>query len=545
MVDQKRPAYPQGPVETQSEGLRQALLRLTSPRYEALQEEIAGLRQKLDSLNERHVELTKDIRAQFAGLDSNVTKRQEELSGQIEALQLGLRDLEAALREEEQLFREELNRELSKVKNDLVEPEKIAERMKPVLVPVMSERIRQDQDEFAEAVGPVIGPAIRHQIRESKQDIIDSLYPIIGQIIGKAIAESIRELTRNIDARLRQQLNFRTRLGRLMARIRGVSEAEMVLREALPFSIERVFLIHRPSGILLTHLLAEGEEDEEMDTISGMLTAIRDFVRDSFGQGEGDLEEVTHGDRRILLEGGQYAYVAVVLRGVEPSGYSQLIRDVIGEINLDGEKALRDFDGDMERLPNFRNSLKPLLFPELEAYPSLGTSQPLSRRQKWLIGLGIGGGLLLLALIAFVCIFTVRLWPLAFSGLSSDPSATSTSIPLLTATSTQTASLTLTLPPSSTPSPTSTPIPSYPTATQTSPPQPTASPTPITGVLQGNLKVRSGHSQSYQVLGVILSGEKVRIHQWQEGWVYISWPVEGETRLEGWLWGERYLTAGD
>jgi hypothetical protein len=539
MVAQDRSADSQELGERQSEGLRQALLRLTSPRYESLQEELAALQEKFASLKESHAALVDDINTQFAGLDTQVAQLNTAISDQLEALEIELRDLEATLKEEQVLIRQNLDRELAKAKSDLVDPEKVAQRMNPVLIPVISDRVRQDQDKFAEAVAPVIGPAIRHQIREAKQDIIDALYPLIGQIIGRAITESIRELTRKIDMQLRRRLDLRSRLRLWRGRLRGVPEAELIFRDAIPYEVTHIFLIHRSTGLLLHHHYAPDESSEDADMISGMLTAIRDFVRDSFGQGDEELDEITYGNQRILLETGQYAYLAVALEGVEPSGYSHLMRATVHDINLKFESQLKDFDGEMQDLPELSSQFKPLLSPSIEQLSSELPTEAMTRSQKWALFGGLGGVLILLGFLAFACVFTVRLWPVVFPPATLTPTLTNTK----TVTPSPTATLTATLAPtsSSTPSPTAT---SFPTSTYTPPPSDTAtlthtpSPTVQTGNLSGSVNVRNGPSRSYRYVGVITSGETVVILEWQNDWYHILWPSVGQPVLDGWIWGQ-------
>ena len=115
--------------------------------------------------------------------------------------------------------------------------------------------------------------------------------------------------------------------------------------------------------MLLEILSASGEKTEDADLVSGMLTAIRDFVRDSVGKGHGDLEEITYGDQRILIEGGQFAYIAVVLTGTEPPGYNALMSSTMQDINVHYEEALRKFSGKIENMPDFQPLLLPLLKP--------------------------------------------------------------------------------------------------------------------------------------------------------------------------------------
>jgi hypothetical protein len=470
-------------------------MRLTSPQVEDLQGELIKLK------------------AQIADL--------EKLRGNTTELQKKLSDVGSMLNDFERKF--------VRLGDELRNPAMIEQRLETTVVPALHKQVIHRSEDVAETLAPVIGPAIRRQIRDAKDDIIDALYPVIGLIINKAISEALRELTRSIDTRLRQQLNFRDRLNQTLARLRGVSEAELLLRDSLPYSIERVFLVHRETGLLLSHIEADTGSRGEMDTISGMLTAIQDFVRDSFSGGEGELEEITHGNRRILLEAGQRAYGAVVLQGVEPEGYNRLIRDVVSTINVKYENELKKFDGTAEGMPDFRVHLRPLLDPGPVLSTQPVSDKPLSRPQKRIIGFTAAGLLLLIGLLVFACFFMIRLWPFAFPAAAlpaatATPSATSTPAPLPTSTDV--------------PSPTQTST-VAPTVTFTvQPPSPT--PLPI-GVLTGNLNVRSEPSFGSPSLGVVLTGEKVLIRDRQDIWYLIAWPAEGEPKLEGWINGNGFL----
>jgi hypothetical protein len=457
------------------DNLRQALMRLTSPQVDELQRELVQLKEELDELK------------RLAG-DSN------ELQKKLISVSQILDDVEIKSR----LLADELRN-----------PIMIGQRLETTIVPALHKQVENQGDEVAETLAPVIGPAMRRQIRDAKDDIVDALYPVIGQIINKAISEALRELTRSIDTRLRQQLNFRDRINQATARLRGISEAELLIRGSLPYSIERVFLVHRKTGLLLSHVSADLDSRAGMDTISGMLTAIQDFVRDSFSDGEGDLEEITHGDRRILLEGGQLAYVAVVLSGVEPEGYNRLIRDVVHHINVQYENALMKFDGDMGQLPDLRSDLGQLLSPQ-SALAELEAGKPMPRAQKRVIGITLAALLLLVATLIFACVFVIRLWPIAFYPAQSKPVPTPTYIP-------------------------------SPTPTVRAALTPTASATFPIGILTGNLYVRTEPFYDSTSLGVILAGEKVIIRGNQGNWYLISWPVDEHSTLDGWINGEGFL----
>jgi hypothetical protein len=542
MVDQSRH---NSQNEDSGQGLRQALMRLTSPHYEDLQAQIDSLQKSLENLNLQISVREEQLEQQDKDLQVLIQETQENLA----RLESSLQDLDLGMHSEISQQTNQIEQRLNKLQTDLNDPQLVGKRITPLFLPILNDSVRTEQDEFARAVSPVIGPAIRHQIRDSRQDIIDSLYPIIGQIISKAIAESIRELTRNIDQRLKRQFNLRSQIRRLSGRLRGVSEAEILLRESLPYNVQHVFLIHRPTGILLEHLSNTDEQVEDADIVSSMLTAIRDFVSDSFGDEEQELEEITHGERRFLIESGMYAYIAVVVDGTEPSGYHTLISQAIQEINLKFELDLKRFDGQLDRLPSFTAFTRPLVTPEQALLELRSEPETMSTRQRrGLIAILIGI-ILLLGLISFACLFSYRLWPLAFPG----PTATAT----LTQTVTLTPTSSSTPKPSDTPEPSNTPTKiSAPTQTQsltpslTNSPSATAKPTSTStsqptpsvqiGLLTGNLNLRNGPSTRYPLLGMIEAGEQVVILEQQGFWYHVQWPIEGETLLDGWLW-EQYV----
>jgi len=184
-------------------------------------------------------------------------------------------------------------------------------------------------------------------IRDSKDEMIDALYPIMGRLVTRAVGEAMRELVQRIDAQMRNAFSMAMITRRMKAKTLGVSEAELALREALPFSVDAVFLIHRETGILLRHASVTPAESNDPDLISGMLTAIRDFVQDAFGSGdEGELDEIQYGGASVLIEAAHYSYVAVVTEGFAPQGFRVRIRELLYQIEALMGPTLRNFDGD-------------------------------------------------------------------------------------------------------------------------------------------------------------------------------------------------------
>lgn len=235
----------------------------------------------------------------------------------------------------------------------------------------------EDDEALIRRVNPILGEAIRRKIRDSREEMIETLYPIIGQLVLRAVSEAIRDLARTIDARMRQTISPQSVARRVRAQVSGVSGADVMLRDALPFAISEIFVIHRQTGILLYHTSvqlndqpddpqANLDQIDDSDVVSGMLTAIQDFVRDAFGdpsdvETDRDLDEIQYGEASILLETARHAYIAVVADGVEPAGFRTRLRQCIVEFSLANEDRLAQFNGNIAGLNQVESSLSPLL----------------------------------------------------------------------------------------------------------------------------------------------------------------------------------------
>ena len=217
-----------------------------------------------------------------------------------------------------------------------------------------------NKDAFISMIAPILGDAIRQKIRDSRDEMIEVLYPIIGQLVVRAVSEAISDLARRIDAQ-RRAFSLQAIGRRIQAQFGGGTGAEAGLRELLPFKIVEIFLIHRESGLLLRHISQDPDSSPDSDLISGMLTAIRDFVHDSFGRGqESELDEIQYGERSILIETARRAYLAVVVEGVTPPGFRAKMREKIIEISNDHESTLNNYDGDPSRLAPAETPLRTL-----------------------------------------------------------------------------------------------------------------------------------------------------------------------------------------
>jgi len=197
------------------------------------------------------------------------------------------------------------------------------------------------------ALAPSLGRVTREAVRRDAKVFADALFPVMGPAIRKAISEALRGLIQALNQALEHSLSLRGLGWRLEAIRTGRSFGEVVLAKTLVFRVEQVFLIHRDSGLLLQHVVAPEVVIQDADMVSGMLTAIRDFARDSFHVGDDEgLQTMEVGDLQVWVEQGPRAILAAVLRGTAPVELRLALREALEGVHLELGGELGEFQGD-------------------------------------------------------------------------------------------------------------------------------------------------------------------------------------------------------
>jgi OOP family OmpA-OmpF porin len=146
-----------------------------------------------------------------------------------------------------------------------------------------------------------------------------------------------------------------------------------------------------------------------------MLSAIQDFVRDSFMPGEdATLRTFSVGDRTVQVEAGPRALLAVVIRGQAPGAVLEKQQDALGTVHLEFASQLAEFSGDSAPFAPAR----PLLEDCLETVLSTDKSAEKGRRAwlKWAVPLG----LVVVALAALYVRSSIR-WNRGIEALHAEP----------------------------------------------------------------------------------------------------------------------------
>ena len=245
-------------------------------------------------------------------------------------------------------------------------PQSIAKALAPEIALSIQEQIRIDKDSISKSIGPEMGKAIKAQIELERDAMVDALYPVIGSTIAKYMGEVVNTINEKIENALSVEGIKR----KIRAKIQGVSEAELILQEAIPYKVQAIFLIHKASGLVIRELQPDLANQLESDLLAGMLTAIRSFVNDLIAESS-ELDEIDYGDCKIILEVAGYCYLAVVVKGEPSKKFRQNIRNALSNLILKYGKIIEAYKGDSSTIPeSIQLFLENLLEQEREQYSS-------------------------------------------------------------------------------------------------------------------------------------------------------------------------------
>jgi|GEM_PF-2257416 len=243
------------------------------------------------------------------------------------------------------LLTEERER-IDKLEDNWTFPDGFSEQVANVL-PLAVDKAEKKNEDLTETLFPVVEKSIYRSVKTNIQPMADALFPVMGPAIRKAIQDAMRKTVESLNQTLESSFTVKGIKWRIQAKATGKSYAEIVLRNTLKFRVEQVFLIHRNSGLLIAHESFSAGHDDNSDLISSMLTAIQDFVNDSFNRGEGQsLESIQVGSGSVWLEQSPNVILAAVVEGDPPLSLRDVMKETLEEVHHRFGRQLNEFDGD-------------------------------------------------------------------------------------------------------------------------------------------------------------------------------------------------------
>jgi Bacterial Ig-like domain/Periplasmic copper-binding protein (NosD) len=126
--------------------------------------------------------------------------------------------------------------------------------------------------------------------------------------------------------------------------------------------IEDLFLLNHRDGLLIKHETRRLRPDVDTDILTGMLTAVQQFVKDALrGDDYADLNEMTVGQMHILIGRGKWLVLAARIEGDGTQPWTASIERCIKDMEDHHWDQLEDWDGDMAIARTLTPYLKKLI----------------------------------------------------------------------------------------------------------------------------------------------------------------------------------------
>ena len=204
-------------------------------------------------------------------------------------------------------------------------PELRAEELSRILAEAIVLRSRRDRA-LQNALYPLFEESLRISVAHNPQLLADTLFPIIGRAVRAAVVHYLRGIVESLNETVERSVSIDALKWRIESLLTGKPFGEIVLARSLRYRVEQVFAIHRETGLLLAHVSRDSGSAQENEMISGMLTAVQDFVHDSFVETEGaELDTVELGEFNVWVQHGPKALLCAVVTGTPP----RELRDVL------------------------------------------------------------------------------------------------------------------------------------------------------------------------------------------------------------------------
>lgn len=255
---------------------------------------------------------------------------------------------------------------IDRLESDLNDPRKQQEIVSHALSNSLNSVYRESPKQLLAALDKPVANCVSNSVKRDPGFFADILYPVMGPAIRRSIAEAMRGLVQQINQTLEHSLTLQGLKWRIEAARTGLPFGEIVLRHTLRYRVEEVFLIQNGSGLLIQHVGQGDSELGDADAVSAMLTAIRDFARDTLDrdeQGDARLQTIDTGEHTLWLIHGPRAYLACAIRGVAPIQLRDDLNRVGEQLHGIHGGLLDDFEGDTEAA----REVRPLLAECLRA----------------------------------------------------------------------------------------------------------------------------------------------------------------------------------
>ncbi len=232
--------------------------------------------------------------------------------------------------------------------NTLIQdPEMFSEEIS-LLLPLSIRKLIQRGDLSLNEVLPLVEKALRESVQKDPKTLANILFPIMMPAIRRAVQEDIKRMVDSLNTTLEHSFSPKRIGWRFTSIFTGKSFAEIVLSHAYIFRVKQVFLIHKETGLLLDEVSdTDSKNSADADMVSSMLTAIKDFVQDSFKVDEQQLlDSIQVGNLNVWIEQGPHTLLAAIVEGNAPENLRLTMKEAIEGVHVNFSYELEHFEGE-------------------------------------------------------------------------------------------------------------------------------------------------------------------------------------------------------
>jgi len=237
--------------------------------------------------------------------------------------------------------------------------------LEPIITKGIYDELSRNDQSIQKKLFPIITSSLHQQIYNDREAMIKVFSHMMGGLIYHYLSHRMKALLLALDNQIRFMLTSEM-----------ISHDQQKKEEWIP--IDALFLIHRRSSLLITHLKRYSHLNISKPLV---MSKIRNYLNslEESAQPKGDeLLEIELGDLTILLETTPNCYLAMVTHSkeIKENKLSKLIlkdrvEDFLEQLEQTNAQSLESFDGDTSKvdLLGIEDTLAPLLGHERSHSP--------------------------------------------------------------------------------------------------------------------------------------------------------------------------------
>lgn len=130
--------------------------------------------------------------------------------------------------------------------------------------------------------------------------------------------------------------------------------------KASPTIIDEIFLM-TPTGLLLKHYTRRLRPDQDQDIMAGMLTAVQNFIKESFDEAGGKLKEIRFENYDIIISHSKNVVIAAIISTKKPEKLRSQLKLVTEDLETRYGEQIAHWSGDKKELGDVDLVMKRLL----------------------------------------------------------------------------------------------------------------------------------------------------------------------------------------